>query len=162
MHILSKGYRTLIHLPSQYASYIYQAQSSHQGVGKGWMLSWWAHCRARNTYTRTTLTSKTPTDTQHKESVPSLLHSPSGPAFPSSAIPGCGEESQPSSSVGMVPKHTRFIKQPKPSFPFQHSPKTNHCIHASKQAIHNFVRKTKENRVTTQKWWTQLRPSKAI
>ena len=52
------------------------------------MLCWWAHCRARNTYTRTSLTSKTPTHTQHKESVPSLLHSPSGLAFPSSAIQG--------------------------------------------------------------------------
>ena len=34
------------------------------------------------------LTSKTPTHTQHKESVPSLLHNPSGPDFPSSAIQG--------------------------------------------------------------------------
>ena len=62
--------------------------SGHQGVGKISLLSWWAHYRAKNTYTRTILTSKTPTHTQHKESVPSLLHSPSGPAFPSSAIQG--------------------------------------------------------------------------
>ena len=52
------------------------------------LLSWWAHYRAKNTHTKTSLTSKTPIHTQHKESVPSLLHSPSGPAFPSSAIQG--------------------------------------------------------------------------
>ena len=62
--------------------------SCHQGVGKGSMLSWWAHYRAKNTYTRTNLTSKTPKHTQHKELVPSLLHSPSGPDLPSSAIQG--------------------------------------------------------------------------
>ena len=56
--------------------------------GKGSMLSWWAHYRGKNTYTRTSLTSKTPKHTQHKESVPSLLHSPLGPASASSAIQG--------------------------------------------------------------------------
>ena len=62
--------------------------SGHQGVGKGLMLSWWAHYRAKNTYTGTSLTSKTPKHTQHKESVPSLLRSPSGLAFTFSAIQG--------------------------------------------------------------------------
>ena len=62
--------------------------SGHPGVGKGSMLSWRAHYRAKNTYTRTSLTSKILKHTQHKESVPSLLHSTSGPAFPSSAIHG--------------------------------------------------------------------------
>ena len=42
-----------------------------------------SHWRAKNTYSRTSLTSRTPTHTRHKESVPSLLHSPSGPDFPS-------------------------------------------------------------------------------
>ena len=56
--------------------------------GKGSMLSWWAHYRAKNTYTRASLTSKTPKHTQHKESVPSMIHSPLGLAFPSSAIQG--------------------------------------------------------------------------
>ena len=60
--------------------------SGHLGAGEGKLLSWWAHYRAKSTYTRTSLTSKTPKHTQHKESVPSLLHGPSGPAFPSSAI----------------------------------------------------------------------------
>ena len=62
--------------------------SSPLGVGKGSMLSWRAHYKAKNTYTRTSLSSKTPAHTQHKESVPSLLHSPSGLAFPSSALQG--------------------------------------------------------------------------
>ena len=72
------------------------------------MLSWWAHYRARNTYTRTSLTSKTPTHTQHKESVPQSLHSL--PVI----FKGCGEESQPSSSIYVISKHTRFIKQTNP------------------------------------------------
>ena len=62
--------------------------SGHWGGGEGKLLSRWAHYRAKDTYTRTSLTSKTPIHAQHKESVPSLLHSPSGPAFPSSAIQG--------------------------------------------------------------------------
>ena len=44
--------------------------------------------RAMDTCTRTSLNSKTSTHTQHKEASPSLLHSPSGYAFPSSAING--------------------------------------------------------------------------
>ena len=79
----NKGRSRLTHSQANTVGFIRPSRS-----GKGSMLSWWAHYRAKNTYTRTSLTSKTPIHTQHKESVPSLLHSPSGPAFPSSAIQG--------------------------------------------------------------------------
>ena len=88
--------------------------SGHQGVGKGLLLSWWAHYRAKKTYTGTSLTSKTPTHTQHKESVPSLLHSPSGPAFPSSAIQGLWRRIHPSSSVFVVSRHQVYEEKQAP------------------------------------------------
>ena len=109
----SKGTSRLIHSQG-YTKHIAKPTklglSGHLGVGKGLMLSWWAHYRAKNTYTRTSLTSKTPTHTQHKESVPSLLHSPSGPTFPPSAIQGGGEEGSPLALFVWFPA-TRFIKQ---------------------------------------------------
>ena len=46
------------------------------------MLNQYTHGEAKDTYTKASLTSKTPTHTQNQESVPSLLHSPSGPEFP--------------------------------------------------------------------------------
>ena len=110
MHIHSKGYRTLIHFPSQYA---FISVRNRQGVGKGWMLSWWARCRARNTYTRTSLTSKTPTHTQLKESVLSLLHSPLGPAFPFQCYPGVVEKKFSPLALSVWFPITR-LKQTKP------------------------------------------------
>ena len=77
------------------------------------MLSWWAHRRARNTYTRTSLTPKTPTHTQHKELVPSLLHSPSGPAFPFQCYPGVVEKKVSPLALSMWFPNNRF-KQTKP------------------------------------------------
>ena len=53
---------------------------------------------------------------------------------------GCGEEIQPSSSICVVPKPTRFVKQIKPSSPPQYSPKTNRCFPAAKQALHRLDR----------------------
>ena len=46
------------------------------------MLNQYAYGKAKDAYTRASLTSKTPTHTRHQESIPSLLHSPSGPDFP--------------------------------------------------------------------------------
>ena len=69
------------------------------------MLSWWAHQRANNTYTRTSLDSKTPTHTQHKESILSLIHSPHALHSLPVLFRGFGEESQLSSSVCVVSNH---------------------------------------------------------
>ena len=55
--------------------------------------------------------------TQHKEASPSLLHSPSGYAFHSSALQGVQRrKTSPSWSVCEVPSHTRFIKLILPQF----------------------------------------------
>ena len=78
------------------------------------MLSWWAHYRARNTYTRTSLTSKTPTHTQHKESVPSLLLSPSRPAFPFQCYPGVVEKKVSPLALSVWFPITRLLCKPIP------------------------------------------------
>ena len=47
---------------------------------------------------------------------------------------GCGEKIQPSSYIYEAPKHTKFIKHTKSSFPLPYSPKTNHSIHIAKSS----------------------------
>ena len=60
--------------------------------------------------------------THHKEAPPSLLHSPSGNSFLSSAIQGVQRRKPaPPRFVYEVPSHTKFIKLAKPHFHSQFS-----------------------------------------
>ena len=97
------------------------------------MLNWWDHWRAKETYTRTILNSRTPTYSQHKESIPSLLHSPSGPAFPFSAIQGLWRRNPTLQLCPCGFQPPGLSSKPSPHPCSQHSPKTNHCIHAINQ-----------------------------
>ena len=67
--------------PSHPSSWVYQAAKEVE------RLTAKLNSRAMNTHTESSLISKQ-LHTQHKEAFPSLLHNPSGHAFPSSAIQG--------------------------------------------------------------------------
>ena len=113
------------------------------------MLSWWAHWRAKDTYTRTSLSSRTPTHTNTRKSVLSLQHSPSDPELRSSAIQDCGEEIQPTSSVCVVPKPTSLSSTSGPHSPLQCSLRTKLLRACNKTTIQAL---TGENNSLNRSW----------
>ena len=73
--------------------------------------------KAKDTYTGAILTSKTPTHTQHQETVPSLLHSPSGPDFPFHCYPGVVEKKASHLTLSVWLPKPRLLKHTQPLIP---------------------------------------------
>ena len=93
------------------------------------MLSWWAHWRARDTYTRTNLASRTPTHIQHKEISPFSTMQSLRPWSPFQCYSGVVEKKTISVLYLCGSQPTGFIKHLKPSIttPVHSEDKTAAC-----------------------------------
>ena len=107
--------------------------SGHQGAGKRWMLSWWAHWRYKDTCTRTSLTSRTPTHTQHKEISPFSATQSLRTWFPFQCYSGVVEKKSNPLALSMWFPDT-------PGFPSNSGP--HHHSHAVRRPTTTFMQQT--------------------
>ena len=109
------------------------------------MLIWWSHWRDKDTYTRTSLTYRTPTHTQHKEISPFSATQSLRPWPPFRCFSGVVEKKTSPLSISVWFPNTLGLSSIfQPSFPIQHSMKTNHCIHATKPSNSQLCEKQKK------------------
>ena len=111
------------------------------------MLSWWAHWRAADTNTSTSLDSRTPTHTQHKEVSPFSATQSLRPWSPFQCYSGVVEKkSNPLALFLWVPNHQVYqapqalIHQPKIVW------RQIHCMQAAKQLFKRLQGKTQSNK----------------
>ena len=104
------------------------------------MISWWAHWRDKDTYTQTSLTSRTPTHTQHKEISPFSVMQSLRPWPPFQCYLGVVEKKFiPLSLSVWFPNAPSLSSTSGPHSPLQCSPRTKPLRVCNKPSIRDLT-----------------------